>query len=125
MNGRPSYVFKCSKKMAELALEMCQSSTRNSPMQDEMAYFDGMHRRCEGWKTLTLWTFHPAICRLLRLATVEVKGKTTENISLFWILFNQVLADVNGHSIFFDPKGFLTDEAGANFNGIGTVFGED
>ena len=56
---------------------------------------------------------------------MEVKGEKSENVVLFWRLFNEVLAEVKGESGYqFNPCGWITDEAGANFNGIGTVYGQ-
>ena len=82
MNGRPSYVFKTSRNMARMAINMDQNYPHKNPSQDEPAYFDGMHKRCSGWKTLTLWVYHNARRKLLRLATMEVKGETSENVAL-------------------------------------------
>ena len=125
MNGRPSYVFKTSRKMARMAINMDQNYPHKNPSQEEPAYFDGMHKRCTAWKTLTLWVYHNASRKLLRLATMEVKGETIENVALFWRLFNEVLAEVKGEpGCQFNPCGWITDEAGANFNGIGMVYGQ-
>ena len=55
MNAMPSYVFKSSREMAQLMLKMDQRNEDIHPLQDEAVYFDGMHRRCAGFKTLTLW----------------------------------------------------------------------
>ncbi|MDA8032385.1 MAG: hypothetical protein MPK62_14925, partial [Alphaproteobacteria bacterium] len=124
MNGRSSYVLKTSRKMARMAINMDQNYPHKNPSQHEPAYFDGMHKRCTGWKTLTLWVYHNASRKLLRLATMEVKGETSENVALFWRLFNEVLAEVKGEPGYqFNPCGWITDEAGANFNGIGMVYG--
>ena len=125
MNGRPSYVFKTSRKMARMAINMDQNYPHKNPSQEEPAYFDGMHKRCTGWKTLTLWVYHNASRKLLRLATMEVKGETSENVALFWRLVNEELAEVKGEPVYqFNPCGWITYEAGANFNGIGMVYGQ-
>ena len=115
MNGQPSFVFKTSRQMAEIAIQMDQSASNKSALKEEYCYFDGMHRRCEGWKTLTLWVFHSPSRKLLRLASMEVKGETSKMVALFWKSFAQVVSNVKGHSYLFNPKGFLVDEAGCNF----------
>ena len=51
MNDKPSYVFKSSKEMAQLMLKMDQNNDESHPLQDEVVYFDGMHKRCAGYKT--------------------------------------------------------------------------
>ena len=60
MNGRPSYMFKTSRKMARMAINIDQKYPHKNPSQEEPAYFDGMHKRCTGLKTLTLWVYHNA-----------------------------------------------------------------
>ena len=55
---------------------------------------------------------------------MEVKGETSENVALFWRLFNEVLAEVKGKpGDKFNPFGWITDEAATNFDGIGMVCG--
>ena len=121
-----SYVFKSSRKMCNIMKSMGQKNPLHSPLQEEPAYFDGMHKRCKGWKTLTLWVFHPSSRRLMRLATMEVKGETTESFSLFWTTLNKMLQEVfNDETIYFNPYMFITDEAGANYNGIMKIYGEE
>ena len=58
----------------------------------EKAYFDTMHKRCRGFKTMILWTHHPAIRKMQRLASMEVERETKENVALFFRLFNEALA---------------------------------
>ena len=119
-----SYVFKSSRKMANLMRNMDQNNEVNSPIMQEPCYFDGMHKRCQGWKTLTLWVFHPSSRRLMRLCTMEIKGETADSIAIFWTTLNEMLTEVAGRETFFNPWMFITDEAGANHNGILRVFGQ-
>ena len=121
-----SYVFKSSRRMANLMLNMDQNNKFKNPLTSEPCYFDGMHKRCAGWKTLTLWVHHPSPRKLMRLATMEVQGETTESTALFWQNINSMLREVKGDdSVYFNPYMFITDEAGANVNGITRVFGQE
>ena len=121
-----SYVFKSSRKMCNIMKSMDQKNPVHNLLQEEPAYFHGMHKRSKGWKTLTLWVFQPSSRRLIRLVTMEVKGETTESVSLFWTTLNKMLQEVfNDETIFFNPYMFITDEAGANYNGIMKVYGEE
>ena len=108
-----SYVFKSLRKKANLMRNMDQSNELNSPIMQEPCYFDGMHKRCQGWKTLTLWVFHPSSRRLMRLCTMEIKGETADSITIFWTTLNEMLTEVAGRETFFNPWMFITDEAGA------------
>ena len=80
--------------MAELAIKMDHDSNGEDPMNNEVIYFDGMHKRVKQWKTLTAWAYHPPTRRLLRYATMECKGETTESVTLFWQLFNRILQEM-------------------------------
>ena len=100
-----------------MGLNMDQNNEGRSPMQHEYCYFDRMHARCQNWKTLTLWVYHPGSRKLMRLATMEVKKEDTSNCSLFWKLWNEMLAEIKGEPGYtFNPYGFITDEAGAIIN---------
>ena len=67
-----SFVFKSSRRMANLMLNMDQNNKQKNPLMCEPCYFDGMHKKCSGWKTLTLWVHYPSPRKLMRLATMEV-----------------------------------------------------
>ena len=126
MNDKPSYVFKSSKEMGEMMMKMDQNSEDAHPLQDEVVYFDGMHKRCSGYKTLTLWVLQITQRKLTRLATMEVKRENTENCALFWQILNKMLAEIKGEAGYkFNPKQFITDEAGAIHAGIRIVYGEE
>ena len=72
LNGEQDYVFKSSFQMGHMGLNMDQNN-EGSPIQHEYCYFDGIHAKCQNWKTLTLWVYHPGSRKLMRLATMEVK----------------------------------------------------
>ena len=44
---------------------------------------DAMHNRVNGYKTLTLWIYHPGMQHVLNLAIMECERENTEMISLF------------------------------------------
>ena len=70
--GKPSYVFKTSTKALEIAQKMEQKETEGqhtNSLSLEWAYMDGMHSRVRGYKTLTLWTYHPGMNKVMALAT--------------------------------------------------------
>ena len=71
-----------------------------------------------------MWLFHPSSKRLNRIATMEVKGETSENCAKFWEILNEMMAEIKCQPGYkFNPKHFITDEAGANFNGIIAAYG--
>lgn len=124
-NPEESYVMKSSRRSCEVMVHMDKDGPPH-PLQQEVCYFDGMHSRTEGWLTLTLWVYYPPMRKLLRLATMEVKGENTKNIYLFWKHLNKMLQKFTGNSSYmFNPRGWMTDENGAMENGILDEFGED
>ena len=130
INGGESYVFKTSAHHLRTAYKMdpTKKTVRGkvSLQAHEKAYFDAMHKRCQGYKMMTLWTHHPALRKMQRLATMEVERETKENVALFFKLFNEALSTYVGDPNYkFNPCFIMTDEAGANVQGLHEVFGEE
>ena len=129
INGEPSFVFKTSRKAAELAIKMdinMQKEGFLSAMTEEYAFLDGMHSCTKGFKTLTLWTYHPGMWQVLQLCCMDAERENTKNVTLFLNLFNEVLQEVSGNAKYtFNPRGIMCDEAGANFLAIAEALGED
>ena len=124
MNNQPDYVMKSSSKILKVALMMDQDAEDN-PLQKEDAYFDGCHSRCTGFISLGLWVQHPSMWRVLRLASMEVRSEATEDIAIFFKLFNEMLQIVGkkDKDYKFNPRYILCDEAGGNIRGIKEALG--
>ena len=128
MTGDPSCVFKTSRTAAEIALKMDPNTAegQNSTMNEEHAYLDGMHSQVRGYKSLSLWTYHPGMHRVIHLATMEAEREDTECITLFLSLFNQLLSSASGVPNYkFNPCGLMCDEAGANFLAVEAALGTE
>ena len=128
-SGGESYIFKTSKHHLETALKMDINQTplngKVSMLAYEKTYFDAMHRRVKGFKTLTLWVHHPGLRRMKRLASMEVERETAENVELFFNIFNEALREYTGDPNYvFNPAMFVSDEAGAIHQGMNRVFGD-
>ena len=67
--------------MAQLAIDMDQDSLEHQ-LQGEETYSDGCHSQCVEYKILALFVYHPAMWHILRLATMEVKCKSTCEITV-------------------------------------------
>ena len=126
MNGEPDYVMKSSSTMLEIALDMDQDGPPNV-LQNEDAFFDGSHSRCTDFISLALWVNHPSMRRVLRLVSMEVRSESTENITMFWQLVNEMLIKVGkkNSTYKFNPRFIMTDEAGAHFAAMKKVFGQE
>ena len=55
--SRPSFVFKSSKEQLQIAVDMDRQGS--NPLGEEYCHLDGNHKRCAGFKTITLWMYHP------------------------------------------------------------------
>ena len=82
LHDSTSYVFKSSGSMTKLAISMDREG--DVVLKEEFVYIDTKHDRCRGFSTVTLWTYHPVMCKLIRLAVMYVEEENSEN-------FNNVL----------------------------------
>ena len=125
LSGGCDFVFKSSRRMAKMALDMDVDGEANI-LQMENAYFDATHTRVYGFKSLGLWLIHPAMKKILRLASMEIRSEHHEDIALFFRLFNEILSTVKGEQNYqFNPRYFVCDEAGANYKAIAQVYGTE
>ena len=95
-------------------------------LHEEFCFFNGKRKRCKGFVTLTASVYHPLLRKQITPVVMESESENTENVILFWNLFNEVLAKVSkDQTTRFNPVGWCTDMAGANLAGIAKVFGEE
>ena len=124
LSGGSDFVFKSSRRMAKMALDMDVDGEPN--LQMENAYFDATHTRVYGFKSLGLWLIHPAMKIILCLASMEIRSEHHEQIGLFFKLFNEILLIVKEESGYkFNLRYFVCDEAGANYKAIADVYGTE
>lgn len=83
------YVFKMSNEKAEICVQMDVQNSEH-PLSKEYCFLDAVHSRCQGFKTLTLWVWHPTLNELINLATMECEAETSESIQIFWTNVNEV-----------------------------------
>ena len=109
------------------AMMMDIDNAESNPLQlVENCYFDAMHKRVHGFKSLGLWTFHPTMKKILRLASMEIHSENMRDIAQFFSFFNEILAKekkIPGYK--FNPRYFVCDEGEYNYNTITQVYGED
>ena len=123
-NNSSDYVFKSSQKMAQLAVQMDIDGPPHI-FQNENAYFDTTHSHVYRFKSIALWLHHPPLAKLIRLANMEIRSENTNDITIFFELFNEILQkEMKNPEYKFNPRTFVCDESGANYNAIRNVFGE-
>lgn len=125
---KPSYVFKSSKTKAEIALNMDKNG--NNVLNEEFRFFEGKHRRCKGFITLTASMHNALLCKQIALTIsgffVYFANCKLWKQSAFFEVFNKILRKVLGDNLKeFYPIGWCTDMVRANMAGVVNVFGED
>ena len=118
------HVFKSSRKMAKIAIDMDIDGLDNL-LQLENAYFDATHSHVQFFKSLGLWLIRPTMKKVLCLASMDIRSEHHKDIALFMTLFNKMLAEVKGDENYkFNPRYFVCDESGANYKALLLVYGE-
>ena len=57
-------------------------------LNEELCFFDGNHKKVKSFVRLTASTDDPLLQKQVALAILECKHEDTENIEVFWWLFN-------------------------------------
>ena len=129
LGDKGTYVFKTSVESIRMALKMggkIKIGMKDSSLNEEPAYFDGMHKRVKNFVSLTLWVFHPGMRSMQILAVMDCPKEDTDNIEIFFDTFNKAMAEyLDEPGYIWDPFLIMMDEKGANFEGITRVFGEN
>ena len=129
INREPSYVFETSSKALELAIKWMkkkQPQGQISAIIFKHAYIYAMHSCVKGYKTITMWTYHPGMRRVLHLTMMEAEKENMEMLVFFLEFLNEALTKFKGHPGYkFNPMGIMCNENGANLNAIATVLGRD
>ena len=115
-------VFKTSKKKLFVAHEMC---TAGNLLAKEFCCFDGKVKRTSNFTMLTVSVYHPVLQKQISLATMECVTEDTSSVELFWRVFNNAYCEAKNTNERFNPVGWKTDMATANFNGLAKIYGED
>ena len=72
-----------------------------------------------------MWLVHPAMKKVLQLASMDIRSENHKDIALFFCLFNKILAEVKGEENYkFNPRYFVCNESGANYKALALVYGE-
>ena len=123
-NNSSDYVFKSSQKMAQLAVQMDIDGPPHI-FQNENAYLNTTHSHVYGFKSIALWLHHPQLAKLICLANIEIRSENTNDITIFFELFNEILLkEMKNPECKFNPCTFVCDDSSANYNAIRNVFGE-
>ena len=98
----------------------------NDFLSDEYCFFDGTFKRCPGFVTLGVHVYVDLLRKIVKIATMECESESTEKMTIFWSLLNEVLETFTGKKGYkFNPVGWAVDEHGGNWASIRAVYGEE
>ena len=83
-----------------------------------------METRNERVTVLTLSMCHPLLRKKIILATVDCECENKDNCELFWLTWNDALADSQA-GLTFDSAEITLDERGCNWNALKEVYDKD
>ena len=82
--------------------------------------------RIHGFKSLGLWMYHPAMRKILQLASMDIRSENSKDIVMFFHLFNEILEKESGKPGYkFNPHTFMCDEGSANYKAIEMEYGNE
>ena len=93
LNGGSDYVFQSSHQMALLALKMDFNNEEDTGLQEENSFFDVMH--VSFWLQ-ELWLVHSCMREMVHLVSMEMRSENSEDIAIFFRLFNEMQEKVSG-----------------------------
>jgi len=80
-SDKPSFAFKTSEQKATMAFNMDRDDKHY--LWNDFCFFEGQHKRCPGFVTLTASAFNILLQNQVTLGIMEAQTKNTENVSLF------------------------------------------
>ena len=93
-------------------------------LSKEYCFVDGKHGRVNEFVTLTSTIYHPLLKSQIILATMDCKYEDTNYVERFWHIFNSAYKEANVTIEKFNPTGWCSDMADANFNALQKIYGE-
>ena len=94
-------------------------------LKKEFHFFEGKLGRVNEFITLTASIYHSLLKSQIILATMDCKHEDNNYIERFWRIFNNAYKEANLTTEKFNPTSWCSDMAGANFDGLKNINGED
>jgi hypothetical protein len=118
--GLPQFYFCVADRGLDLAFAMDRDRVSDAGLNKEWAFFDGKHDIVEGLVTLGVHVMNPVTGKLDTIAFAHTISESTQTWTMLWEALNHAMMDRCGKN--FNPRGWMPDNAGANFLAIRQVF---
>lgn len=113
------HVFKMSTRGMASGIDLVNKMRPGGELGESWVLFDFV-KRMKDWTTMACHVYNPFLQELQTLAICEFKVEDTEAQVLFWEMLNRVMEKHGFPKAQF--KGFMADEAQANWRAVRTVF---
>ena len=94
-------------------------------LPSKFCFFDGKVKRTKGFTTLEASCYNPLLQKQVPLAVMECTKEDEKHITRFWKEFNEARKVANEINAKFQPIGWVTDMALANFSGLQMIYDEE
>lgn len=113
------HVFKMSTQGPGNGVELVNKMRPKGELGGCWVFFDFV-KRMHDWTTMACHVYNPFVREMQTIAIGDFKVEDTESQILFWTLLNMVMEKEGYKKACF--KGFMADEAQANWRAVRTVF---
>ena len=114
------FVFKMSEVGPGSGVDLVKRMQVGGDLQDTWVMFDHV-KRVRRWTTMACHVYDSSYCRVMTIACSDMQSEDCAAQILFWQNLNSVLARSGVPKTNF--KGFMADNAQANWNAVRVVYG--
>ena len=101
------------------------NNEEDTGLQEENAFFNVTYMRVFGFKSFGLWLVHFSMREMVHFASMEMRNENSDDIAIFFVLFNEMLEKVSGIKITNSTQDASSVMAGANNKAVRTVYGNE
>ena len=113
------HIFKMSTQGPGNGVDLVNKMRPGGELESCWIFFDFV-KRMQEWTTMACHVYNPYVQEMQTIAIGDFKVEDTEAQTLFWMLLNRVMEREGYNNAEF--KGFMADEAQANWRAVRTVF---
>ena len=114
------FVFKMSEVGPGSGVDLVSRMQAGGDLENAWIMFDHV-KRVKDWSTMACHVYDATYCRVMTIATCDMQSEDTEAQLVFWKNLNLVM-EINGVAA-PNFKGFMADNAQANWNAVRILYG--
>lgn len=114
------FLFKMSEVGPGSGIDLVSRMQAGGDLENAWIMFDHVKRVID-WSTMAWHVYDATYCRVMTIATCDMQSEDTEAQLVFWKNLNLVM-EINGVTA-PNFKGFMADNAQANWNAVRILYG--